>query len=164
MATQGQDDGTLSHLFDRLIDLVGEAKQALWSAGSVGFHVAVDSLKHFLEEQAALIDEAVLRDGGRPPSFVTPTAHKPRNISEQANGDPAAVIDLLVGDLTDLLDELKGAASTEGTWQTPLSELASGIERHLDELRDRRASDHEKGLRTGSSVRPQHHHVVKDEA
>jgi hypothetical protein len=135
MATGQEGDGALSVLFDRLIDLVGETKQALWSASSSGLHTALDSLMHFLEEQAALIDEAVLRDGGRPPSFVTPTAHQPRNIIRAAGGDPAAVIDVLASDLAEVLQEVKQTASMKGEWQRLLSELASGLERYLGELR-----------------------------
>lgn len=129
------DSKTLSAVFDKLIDLVHESKQALWFVPSARLHTALDALKNFLEAQAALIDEAELQAGGRPASFVTPTGRPLRNIIGIAGGDPAALVKVLVADLAAVREDVVQAAATTEEWQSLLSELAIGLDRHVAELR-----------------------------
>lgn len=136
MTTQESGASDLAAVFDGLIELVQESKQVLWSVSSRRMHAAVDSLKHFLEEQGRRIDEAELEAGGRPASFVTPAAHQPRNIIAIARGDPAVVVEVLVEDATALLEAVRQAeASTAAQWRPLLSELAAGLDEHISELR-----------------------------
>src|SRR4029453_17332824 len=65
----------LGAVFDELVDLVGEVKQAVWTASSPERRQAFDELKLFLGGQAAIVDDAEQRLGGRPPGGGSATGH-----------------------------------------------------------------------------------------
>jgi DNA-binding ferritin-like protein len=126
----------LGEVFDELIDLVGETKQALWAVPSPERHEALDSLRTFLREQIAAVDDAEQRLGGRPPWIRNPSGHEVRNLAAQAGSDPDRLLDLLVADLTTVDEDVRRrSASAEGDWREVLSDLAAGLEGQIDALR-----------------------------
>jgi hypothetical protein len=132
------DDETGAHLgavFVELIDLIGETKQAAWTASSPQRRRAFDDLKAFLVEQAVLIDDAELRLGARPPFVTSPTAHQQRNVAAEAGGDLEKLVELLVRDLRKVIDDVRSrAASVDGEWRHQLSDLADDLERRVATL------------------------------
>jgi hypothetical protein len=78
MSTDEEFEAELGAVFDGLINLIGETKQAVWTASSSERRQTFDNLKSFLVEQAAAIDDAERRIGTRPPWVRSPTAHRAR--------------------------------------------------------------------------------------
>ena len=120
------DEGIESHLgavFDELVELIGETKQATWAASSSARRQTLDNLKTFVAEQAVMIDDVERRIGGRAPWVTSPTAHHARNIAAEAAGDPQRVVDLLVADLRRAVDDIRNrAAALTGEWHELLVE------------------------------------------
>jgi hypothetical protein len=127
-------EAQLGAVFDELVELIGETKQAVWTASSER-RQTFDELKTFVIEQAVMIDDAERRIGTRAPWVQSPTAHRAKNIAADAAGDPQRLVELLVGDLRRVVDDVRSRAATlEGEWQQLLVDLADNLERHIDAL------------------------------
>jgi hypothetical protein len=128
-------ESQLGAVFDELVELIGETKQAVWTASSSERRQMFDNLKTFVVEQVVMIDDAERRIGPRAPWVKSPTAHRARNIATEAAGDAQRLVELLVGDLRRAVEDVRSrAASLEGEWQQLLVELADNLERHVDAL------------------------------
>jgi DNA-binding ferritin-like protein len=133
--TEDEIEAHLGAVFDELIELIGETKQAAWTARSRERHRLLDDLKTFLAEQAVLIDDAELRLGARAPWVTSPTAHHTRNMADEAGGDSERVVELLVRDFRIVIEDLRRRATAiDDEWQALLSGLADDLERHVDAL------------------------------
>src|SRR6476661_3379162 len=135
MSAEEEIEAQLGAVFDELVELIGETKQATWSASSSERRQTFDNLKTFVAEQVAMIDDAERRIGTRAPWVKSPTAHHVRNIAAEAGGDPARLVQILVGDLRRAIGDVRSrAAMMNGEWQQLLVELADDLERHVDAL------------------------------
>jgi hypothetical protein len=135
MNAEEEIETQLGAVFDELIELIGETKQVTWSASSPGRRQTFDNLKTVIGEQAVRIDDAERRIGTRAPWVKSPTAHHARNIAAEAAGDPQRLVDLLVGDLRRVVDDIRDrAANLTGEWQRLLVDIADTLERHVDAL------------------------------
>lgn len=134
----GADEGIeaqLGAVFDELVELIGETKQAIWTASSSERRRRFDDLKTCVVEQAVLIDDAERRIGTRAPWVTSPTAHRTRNLAAEAAGDAQRLVELLVGDLRRTVDDVRRRAATvTGEWQELLVDLADHLERQVDAL------------------------------
>jgi hypothetical protein len=134
MSANEEIESQLGAVFDELVELIGETKQAVWTASSER-RKTFDDLKSFVVEQVVMIDDAERRIGTRAPWVQSPTAHRATNIAAEAAGDPQRLVELLVGDLRRVVDDIrKRAATLEGEWQNLLVDLANNLERHIDAL------------------------------
>lgn len=125
----------LGAIFDELVTLVQEAKQAEWTATSPERRQQLNRLKQFLGEQLQRVDDAERRIGTRLSSIASPTGHAPRNLAVEAGGDTDRILALLVGDLRVVSDDVRRrAGALGGEWQPFLLELAAAIEGHVDGL------------------------------
>jgi hypothetical protein len=128
-------EAQLGAVFDELVELIGEAKQAVWTASSPERRQTFDNLKAFVIEQVVMIDDAERRIGTRAPWVKSPTAHRARNIAGEAAGDPQRLVELLVGDLRRAVDDIRNRAATmDGEWQQLLVDLGNDLERHIHAL------------------------------
>jgi hypothetical protein len=135
MTADEEIEAQLGVVFDELVELIGETKQAIWTASSSERRQTFDNLKTFVAEQAVMIDDAERRIGTRAPWVKSPTAHLARNLASEAAGDPQRLVELLVGDLRRAVDDIRArAANLEGEWQQLLADLADNLERHADAL------------------------------
>ncbi|MEY2420616.1 MAG: hypothetical protein QOI95_683 [Acidimicrobiaceae bacterium] len=135
MSSDEEIESHLGAVFDELVELIGETKQAIWTASSSERRRTFDNLKTFVGEQAVLIDDAERRIGTRAPWVKSPTAHHSRNIAAEAGGDPQRLVELLLGDLRRVIDDVRSRAATmKGEWQQLLVELADNLERHVDTI------------------------------
>jgi hypothetical protein len=135
MSTNEEIEAQLGAVFDELVELIGETKQAIWTASSSERRQTFDNLKTFVGEQAVLIDDAERRIGTLAPWVKSPTAHSAKNIAAEAAGDPQRLVDLLVGDLRRAVDDIRDRATNlTGEWQELLVDLADTLERHVDAL------------------------------
>jgi hypothetical protein len=132
MTANEEIEAQLGAVFDELVELIGETKQAIWTASSSERRRTLDNLKTFVAEQAVMIDDAERRIGTRAPWVKSPTAHNARNIAAEAAGDPQRLVALLVGDLRRAVDDIRNRAATlEGEWQQLLVDLADNLEGHI---------------------------------
>src|SRR5712671_2552818 len=132
MSADEEIEAQLGAVFDELVELIGETKQAAWTASSQERRLTFDNLKTFVVEQVVMIDDAERRIGTRAPWVKSPTAHRARNIAAQAAGDPQRLVEVLVGDLRRAVDDVRNRAVTlEGEWQQLLVDLADNLERHI---------------------------------
>jgi hypothetical protein len=135
MSAEEEIEAQLGAVFDELVELIGETKQATWSASSSERRRTFDNLKTFFAEQVATIDDAERRIGTRAPWVKSPTAHHARNIAAEAAGDPQQLVELLIRDLRRVVDDVRSRAATlTGEWQQLLVDLADNLERHVDAL------------------------------
>jgi hypothetical protein len=135
MSSDEEIESQLGAVFDELVELIGETKQAIWTASSPERRQTFDDLKTFVGEQAVMIDDAERRIGARAPWVKSPTAHHARNIAAEAAGDPERLVELLVGDLRRVVEDVRSRAATmTGEWQQLLVELADNLEQHVDAL------------------------------
>ena len=135
MAEDNELDVQLVAVFDELIELVQEIKQVEWSAPSAGRRLALEQLRVLLGQQAAAVSDAEQRIGGPSPSIMSPSAHRPRNLSAEAGGDATRLRALLVTDLAAVAEDLRQrSAMTDGEWQHTFQELADGLEDHIAAL------------------------------
>jgi len=135
MSADEEIESQLGAVFDELVELIGETKQAMWTASSPERRQTFDDLKTFVAEQAVMIDDAERRLGTRAPWVQSPTAHRTRNIASEAACDPQRLVELLVRDLRRVVDDVRSrAASMSGEWQQLLVEIADNLERHVDAL------------------------------
>src|SRR5882757_7781440 len=125
MSADEEIETQLGAVFDELVELVGETKQAIWAASSSERRQTFDDLKTFVGEQAVMIDDAERRIGTRAPWVKSPTAHLARNIAAEAAGDTQRLVELLVRDLRRAVDDVRSRAATmTGEWQQLLVDLA----------------------------------------
>ena len=125
----------LGAVFDELVELIGETKQAVWTASSSARRQTFDDLKTFVGEQVMMIDDAERRIGTRPPWVKSPTAHQARNLAAEAAGDAERLVELLVRDLRRAVDDVRTRAATlDGEWQQLLVDLADNLERRTNAL------------------------------
>jgi hypothetical protein len=137
MTTRQQVEAELATVFEELVDLIGEAKQAAWTASSAERRRAFDDLRQFLAEQAGVVDEAELQLGGRPDWVRNPTGHHSRNITTEASGDPHKVVDVLVRDLDAAVDDIRRHAdNVEGEPKELLSNVAEALAGRVHALRN----------------------------
>jgi hypothetical protein len=130
-------DSHLVAVFDELIELVQEIKQVEWSAPSADRRRALEQLKELLGQRAVDVSDAEQRSGGASPSIVSPSAHRPRNLSAEAGGDTTRLLQLLVTDLAAVAEDVRGRSTTSaGEWQHTFHELADGLEDHIASLRE----------------------------
>jgi hypothetical protein len=135
MSADDEIETQLGAVFDELVELISETKQAIWAASSSERRETFDNLKTFVGEQVMMIDDAERRIGTRAPWVTSPTAHHARNIAAEAAGDPQRLVELLVGDLRRAVDDVRSRATTlEKKWQQLLVDLADNLERHVDAL------------------------------
>jgi hypothetical protein len=135
MSADEEIETQLGAVFDELVELIGETKQAIWTASTPERRQTFDDLKTFVGEQVMMIDDAERRIGTRAPWVQSPTAHNARNIAGEAAGDPQRLVELLVRDLRRAVDDIRRrAASLKGEWQQLLVDLADNLERHVDAL------------------------------
>ena len=128
-------EAQLGAVFDELVELIGETKQAGWTAASSERRRAFENLKAFVAEQAVKIDDAERRIGTRAPWVTSPTAHHVKNIAAEAGGDAQQLAELLVRDLSRVVDDIRSrAAAMEGDWKNLLVDLADDLERHVKAL------------------------------
>src|SRR5437899_9632600 len=107
MSDNEEIESQLGAVFDELVELIGETKQAVWTASSSERRQTFDDLKSFVVEQVVMIDDAERRIGTRAPWVQSPTAHRARNIAAEAAGDPRRLFELLVGDLRLDVDDVR---------------------------------------------------------
>ena len=98
----------------------------------------MEELKEYLAEQAALVDEAERRLGGRPAWVVSPTSRHPRSLAVEAGGNADRMITRLVTDLETLVEDIRlRVGATEGEWSAFLAELADGLAVRAESLTTR---------------------------
>src|SRR3954453_2849663 len=135
MTSEEEIESQLGAVFDELVELIGETKQAVWTASSPERRRVFDDLKTFVGEQVVMIDDAERRLGTRAPSVTSPTAHQTKNIVAEAAGNPQRVVELLIRDLRRVVEDIRSRAATvEGEWRRLLTDLAGNIEEHADAL------------------------------
>jgi hypothetical protein len=136
MATREEVEAQLATVFEELIDLIGEAKQAAWTALPPERRTVFDDLRAFLVEQAGVVDEAELRLGERPAWVRNPTGHHWRNISSEARGDPDLLVAALTRDIDATIDDIREHATTlEGEPRRVLDDVADALAARVQELR-----------------------------
>jgi hypothetical protein len=130
-------EAQLTEVLDELITLVQETKQAEWSTSSMD-RTVLDELMGFLRTQVLAISEADERLTGGPPSILSPSARRPRNLAAEAGGDTERLLELLVADLDDVARDVRGRKdSVDAAWGDRLDALATGLERSASALRAR---------------------------
>ena len=135
MTTEGTLEVQLTEVLDELITLIQETKQAEWSTASPE-RSALDDLMDFLRTQVLAISEADERLTGGPPSILSPSARRPRNLAAEAGGDTDRLLELLVADLEDVArDGRSREGSVDAAWSNRLEALAAGLERSASALR-----------------------------
>src|SRR6266566_7422214 len=128
MSADDEIEAQLGAVFDELVELIGETKQALWTASSSERRQTFDNLKTFVGEQVMMIYDAERRIGTRAPWVKSPTAHHARNLAAEAVGDPQRLVELLLGDLRRAVDDVRSRAATlTGEWQQLLVVLADNL-------------------------------------
>src|SRR4029077_17541104 len=110
MSADEEIEAQLGAVFDELVELIGETKQAVWTASSPERRQTFDNLKTFVVEQVVTIDDAERRIGTRAPWVQSPTAHRAKNIAAEAAGDAQRLFELLVGDLRRAVDDVRNRA------------------------------------------------------
>lgn len=137
MTDNGPVEEQLAHVYDQLIELVGQAKQASWTAPSSERREMLHNLMLFFGEQAAVLDEAERKIGTRPSWVTSPTGHRPRNIASEAGGDPGRVLQLLRETMTDVAADVRQrSCSLDGGPRHILEDLAAKLEARVATLRD----------------------------
>ena len=135
MTSDEETEAQLGAVFDELVELIGETKQAVWTASSAARRIVFDDLKGFLAEQVGLVDDAELRLGSRAPSIASPTGHATRNIAAEADGDAERLVELLVRDLRSVIDDIRRRASVVGgEWRQLFSDVANNLEQRVNDL------------------------------
>jgi hypothetical protein len=135
MTDEAEIEVALGAVFDELIELIGEAKQAAWTASAPERRQIFDNLKGFLVQQAIEVDDAEQRIGTRPPWIRSPTGHRVRNIAGEAGGDPSRLVQLLIHDIrTVAADIASRAAALDGEWREVLTRLAHDLELQIESV------------------------------
>ena len=135
MSAEEEVEAELGAVFDELVDLIGETKQAVWTATSRERRQMFDDLKTFIGEQVVIVDDAARRIGTRAPWVKSPTAHRSRNLAAEAAGDTQRLVELLVRDLRNVVEDIRRrATTTTGEWQQLLTDLADSLQLRVDAL------------------------------
>jgi DNA-binding ferritin-like protein len=135
MTTEEEVEAHLGAVFDELVELIGETKQAVWTATSSERRQVFDGLKTFVGEQIVMVDDAERRIGTRAPWIKSPTGHRAKNIAAEAAGDSQRLVELLVRDLRSVVADIRNrAAVLTGEWRQFMADLADDLERHVDAL------------------------------
>ena len=136
MATREEVGAELATVFEELVDLVNEVKQAAWTASSADRRRTIDEFRNFVVAQAATVDEAELRIGERPAWVRNPTGHHWRNITSDAHGDADLVVTALVRDIDATVEDIRRhSLNVDGEARQLLDEVAEGLARRCEELR-----------------------------
>jgi hypothetical protein len=131
-----QVQAELATVFEELVDLIGEAKQAAWTALSPERRRAFEDLRTFFAEQARAVDDAELRIGERPDWVRNPTGHHWRNISSDARGDPHVLAAALARDIDATVADIRAhSASLDGEPRQLLDDVARALEQRSEGLR-----------------------------
>jgi hypothetical protein len=135
VTSEGTLEVQLTEVLDELITLVQETKQAEWSTSSTD-ETPLDDLMDFLRTQVLAISEADERLTGGPPSILSPSARRPRNLAAEAGGNTDRLLELLVADLDDVARDVRSReGSVDTAWSDRLEALAVGLERSASALR-----------------------------
>jgi hypothetical protein len=130
-----QVEAALGAVFGELVELIGEVKEAVWTASSPERRQVFDDLKAFLGQQVVEIDDAEQRLGTRPPWIQSPTGHRARNIAGEAAGDPSRLVQLLVSDVRAVAADIATRAeSLDGEWRDLFTRLSRGLEQQVESL------------------------------
>jgi len=136
LATREEVGAELATVFEELVDLVNEVKQAAWTASSADRRRTIDEFRNFVVAQAATVDEAELRIGERPAWVRNPTGHHWRNITSDAHGDADLVVTALVRDIDATVEDIRRhSLNVDGEARQLLDEVAEGLARRCEELR-----------------------------
>jgi hypothetical protein len=136
LATREEVGAELATVFEELVDLVNEVKQAAWTASSADRRRTIDEFRTFVVEQAATVDEAELRISERPAWVRNPTGHHWRNITSDAHGDADLVVTALVRDIDATVEDIRRhSLNVDGEARQLLDEVAEGLARRCEELR-----------------------------
>jgi hypothetical protein len=130
-------DRHLGVVLDEVITSIQALKQVGWSAPSADRR-ALNELRAYLGEQAAVVSNAEESIGGRDPLLVSPTGRQLRNLSAEAGGDSTVMIRKLLEHLYAVAADIRTRASEiVGTEQgVLLTTLAEGLTERLDRLAD----------------------------
>ena len=135
MTDEAEIEVALGAVFDELIELIGEAKQAAWTASTPERRQVFDDLKAFLVQQAIEVDDAEQRIGTRPPWIQSPTAHRVRNIAGEAAGNPSRLVQLLTSDIRAVAADIATrAAALDSEWREVLTRLAHDLEKQIESV------------------------------
>src|SRR5258707_13348077 len=107
-------DRELVEVYNELIGLVQEAKQAAWQATQPEVHAAFTELRNFLGEEIRQVEAAEEAIDGRSAELVSPTGQKVRNLRARAGGAPGAVNAQLVDDLRSVAADVRRRAVDVG--------------------------------------------------
>ena len=137
MTTREQVEAELASVFEELVDLIGEAKQAVWAASPPERRRAFEDLRQFLALQAGKVDDEELALGGRPDWVRNPTGHHFRNIAKDTGGDPNKLVTVLSQDLEAAVADIRRHAATlDGEPRELLDEVADALSQRVDALRN----------------------------
>ncbi len=136
MRDEQRIDDHLAAVFTELVDAIQETKQGVLTAATPEQRQALDALRLYLIEQAAIVSDAELSIAGRSPSIVSPTGHQPRNLWSEAGGDSARLIELLLEGVAAVsADARRRAGELDGTEEAVvLRRLAQGIDQRASRL------------------------------
>lgn len=136
MRDEQRIDDHLGAVFTGLVVAIKETKQGVWSAGTPERRQALDDLRLYLIEQAAIVSDAELSIGGRSPSIASPTGHQPRNLGAEARGDPRRLLELLLERVTAVAADVRvRAEEMDGTEEAVvLRRMADGIDQRARRL------------------------------
>jgi DNA-binding ferritin-like protein len=126
-------DRELVEVYNELIGLVQEAKQAAWQATRPELHAAFTELRNFLGEEVHEVEEAEEAIDGRSGDLVSPTGQKVRNLRAKAGNEPGALTAQLLDDLRSVCADIRARAAELG--DAPAADLfrrlAEGLDEHI---------------------------------
>jgi hypothetical protein len=133
--SENEITSNLGAVFEKLVDLVHEVKQATWFASDSDLRHQLEGLQAYLAEQAMSVDEEEQQAGGRPSWIVSPTGYKAPNLSAEAGGDPGRFVVVLVEHLRLVIDDMRERSKLLPVeWGDQLSTMADNIERRVETL------------------------------
>jgi hypothetical protein len=139
MADDRELDHQLVAVTNELLDAVYQAKQAAWPAGGTPLGVALHELVTYLIDESHAVMDAEANLGGPSPDVTAPSTHQRGNLMAEVHGDLAAAVATLVDRLQAVVDDIRTRSSGlgEAGQVDLLVALADGLERRLDDLRNR---------------------------
>jgi hypothetical protein len=129
-------DRELVEVYNELIGLVKEAKQAAWQATQPEVYAAMGELLSFLGDEAHQVEEAEEAIAGDSSELVSPTGQKVRNLRAKAGDAPGALTAQLIDDLRSVAIDIRARAEAVGEVPAAglLRALADGLDQHVAEL------------------------------
>jgi hypothetical protein len=129
-------DRELVEVYNELIGLVQEAKQAAWQATQPEVHAALSELRNFLGEEVRQVEVAEEAMAGPSSDLVSPTGQKVRNLRAKAGDAPGAVNARLIEDLGAVAADIRARAGAVGDAKAAplLRQLADGLDEHIARL------------------------------